>query len=81
MYRIEVGAFHPLEFETTEHIAQYLEDLNVGITKSIRFIEKNTQHLTIRCCVSGEHLDITADSQEEIDRLDNKLKQRNLYRP
>lgn len=81
MYRINIGAFHSLEFENVADITQYVEDINVGIHKSVRLIEKNTEHLLIRCSVSGDYLDITTNTSEEIDRLHERLKQRNLYRP
>ena len=81
MYRIDIGAFHPLEFENVADIAQYVEDMNVGIHKQVGLIERNTEHLLIRCSVSGDYLDITADTSEEIDRLHKRLMQRNLYRP
>lgn len=80
MYNIDIGAFYPLTFDNVLNISQYLEDLNIGITKSILFVEKENIKLIIRCIISGEYLTIKADTEQEINDLHEHLKRRNLYK-
>ena len=80
MYNIDIGAFYPLTFDNVLNISQYLEDLNIGITKSILFVEKENTKLVIRCIISGEYLTIEADTEQEINDLHEHLKRRNLYK-
>ena len=75
---IFVGTFIPYEFDKYG-VLKYIEDRTLGIRKSIRLVEKDTEHLRLRCPVSGDYLDITG-SEVELDWLNNQLKQRKWYR-
>ena len=80
MYNIDINAFYPLTFNNVLDILQYIEDLNIGIHKSILFVEKDQNYLIIRCILSGEYLKIEADTSKEIDNLHEHLKRRNMYK-
>lgn len=50
-----------------------------GIKKSLRQIEKDTEHLKVRCPVSGEFL-IIEGTLDEINALDTAIARLQLYR-
>lgn len=79
MYYIKTTTFIPFEFETATDCAQYIENLVFGEKHSIFLIKKDTEHLELRCPVSGEYIEVISD-EHNISLVDDKLKQRNLYR-
>lgn len=76
---IFTGTYVPYEYDNKMDVLKYVESRCHGIKKSLRFVEKDNEHLTVRCPLSGDYLDITG-SREEIDWLDNELKKRYWYR-
>lgn len=80
MYNININAFYPLTFNKVLDVLQYIEDLNIGVRKSVLFIEKDQTYLIIRCILSKDYLKIEADTKQEIDDLHEHLKRRNMYK-
>jgi hypothetical protein len=76
---IFTGTYVPYEYDNKRDVLKYVESRCHGIKKSLRFVEKDNEHLTVRCPLSGDYLDITG-SQGEIDWLDNELNKKNWYR-
>lgn len=70
--------FMPYEFATIEATINFIKQLSLGITHGIIRIEKDTEHLTIRCPVSGEYLDITSSTMT-LNKLDRELQRQHLY--
>ena len=70
----------PYEFKSKLDCYKYVINRALNIQKSLRFIEKDTEHLTVRCPVSADYLDIVG-TQEEIEWLHTMLKNRHWYTP
>lgn len=73
------GTYIPYEYKDKHDVFEYIKCRCHNLKKALRLIEKDTEHLTIRCPVSGDYVDILG-SKEELDWLDNELKRRQLYR-
>jgi hypothetical protein len=69
----------PYEFATIDGAVDFIRQNSMGITHGITRIEKDTEHLTIRCPVSGEYLDITS-SEKTLNELDKELSKQHLYK-
>lgn len=69
----------PYEFATVDGTVDFIRQLSMGITHGIVRIEKDTEHLSIRCPVSGEYLDITS-SEKMLNELDKELLKQHLYK-
>ena len=76
---IFTGTFIPYEYENRREVLKYLISRTQGLERSLRLIEKDSEHLTIRCPLSGDYLEI-AGSVEELEWLNNELRKRNLYK-
>lgn len=70
----------PYEFNNKMDCYKYVVNRALNIQKSLRFIEKDTEHLTVRCSVSADYLDIIGEP-EEIEWLHMMLKNRHWYKP
>lgn len=70
----------PYEFNNKLDCYKYVVNRALNIQKSLRFIEKDTEHLTVRCPVSADYLDIIGEP-EEIEWLHMMLKNRHWYKP
>ena len=70
----------PYEFKTKEQCMYYVKERAMNIKKSLRFVEKDTGHLCVRCPVSGDYLEIYG-KPAEIEWLDNELGLQDWYRP
>ena len=81
MYAILTPTYIPYEYTSVKQVVRHIEDCCQGIKHGLRLIEKDTEHLIVRCPVSGDYLGITASTPEEIAILDREIKRRNLYRP
>lgn len=68
------------EFETKRETLKYVEFRCQKLLKSLKRIEKNSEHLIVRCPLSGEYLEIVG-TPAELDWLDEELKKRNWYKP
>jgi hypothetical protein len=69
----------PYDFEEKHQCLNYIEDRCQGLKKALRKIEKDNEHLRVRCPLSGDYLDVIG-TEEELDWLDEQLRHRNLYR-
>lgn len=76
---IFTGTFIPYEYDNKYDVLRYVESRCQGLEKSLRLTEKDSEHLTIRCPLSGDYLEIVG-SVEELNWLDKELRKRNLYR-
>ena len=69
----------PYEFKTKEQCMYYIKERAMNIKKSLRFVEMDNEHLTVRCPLSGDYLEITG-TVEELDWLHAELSKRGWYR-
>lgn len=69
----------PFKFNRKEDCYNYIVERAHQIKKSLRLIEANNEHLTIRCPLSGDYLDVTGTPQE-LAWLNSKLNINNWYR-
>ena len=69
----------PYKFDSLEKCYKYVILRCHNIKKSLRFIEKDTEQLCVRCPVSGDYLEIFGTA-EEINSLDKLLSKNNWYR-
>ena len=76
---IFTNTYIPYDFEDKQQCLKYVEKRCHGIKKSLRKIEKNSEHLKVRCPLSGDYLDIVG-ATPELDWMDNQLKVLDLYR-
>lgn len=79
---ILTDTYIPYEYDKHETLS-YIESRCHNIKKSLRFIELNkyedSGHLTVRCPLSGDYLEITG-KQDEISWLHDELTKRRWYR-
>ena len=76
---IFTGTYIPYEFDDKHDVLKHIESRCHGLKKSLRLIEKDTEHLTVRCPVSGDYMEIVGDV-EELQWLDEELHRRGWYR-
>lgn len=71
--------FIPYDYPSKYDCLKHIESRCHGIKKSLRFIEMDNEHLTVRCPLSGDYLEITG-TVEELDWLHAELSKRGWYR-
>ena len=71
--------FRPIELKDKVSTFNYIIERSMNIRRSIRFIEKEPDHLTIRLPGCGEYLEITG-TELEVTWLDEQLRKRDYYR-
>ena len=76
---IFTDTYIPYEFEDKHACLKHVEDRCQGIKKALRKVEKDSEHLRVRCPLSGDYLDIVG-TNEELTWLDTMLMVRQLYR-
>lgn len=69
----------PYEYNDKHECLKHVESRCHNLKKSLRFIEKDNEHLTVRCPLSGDYLEITG-TPAELKWLHSELKRRNWYR-
>lgn len=74
------SSYVPYEFNTKNETLRYITECCYNIKRSLKFVLMDTEHLEVRCPVSGEYLEITG-STEEVAWLHNELVTRNWYKP
>jgi hypothetical protein len=57
----------------------FLEKKCYNIKHSLLLLQKDTEHLKVRCPVSGEYIDVFG-TEDELNWLDDMLRKRQLYR-
>lgn len=77
---IFTGNYIPYEYVNRYETLKYVVSRAQNLKKSLRLIEKDSEHLTIRCPLSGDYLEIVGE-KDDLEWLDNELRKRNWYRP
>lgn len=72
--------YTPYDYVNRYETLRYVVSRAQGLKKSIRLIEKDNEHLTIRCPLSGDYLEIVGE-EDDLQWLDNELRKQNWYRP
>lgn len=76
---IHNNTFVPFEFKVKEDCYQYITERCHGIKKSLKLMEMDNEHLTLRCPLSGDYLDVTG-TPAELAWLNQTLRVRRWYR-
>ena len=69
----------PYEYDNKYDCLKHVESRCHNLKKSLRFIEKDNEHLTVRCPLSGDYLEILG-TEAEINWLHGELTKRRWYR-
>jgi len=72
--------FSPYDFLTWRECCNFLIDKCYGMTRAMTLIEKDKEHLEMRCPLTGEYLTVLA-SPEDLERIHRTFILQNLYRP
>lgn len=70
----------PYNYVNRYETLKYVKSRAHGIKKSIRLVEKDNGHLTLRCPLSGDYLEIVGE-KDDLEWLDKELRKQNWYRP
>ena len=76
---IFTGTYVPYEFDDKWECLRYVESRCHNLKKSLRFIEMDNEHLTVRCPLSGDYLDIVG-TVNDVNWLHAELTKREWYR-
>lgn len=76
---IFTDTYIPYEFNDKYECYKYIENRCMNIKHSLRLVEKDNEHLRVRCPLSGDYLDIVG-IEEEIEWIDMKLRNSQWYR-
>lgn len=76
---IFTGTFIPYEYDNKHDALKHIESRCHGIKKSLRLIKMDSEHLEVRCPLSGDYLEIVG-SEAEINWLHAELTKRKWYR-
>lgn len=77
---IFTGTFIPYEYEDRWMVYKYVVSRAQGIKKSLKLIEKDNEHLTVRCPLSGDYLDIVG-TKSDVEWLNEMLLRNKWYKP
>jgi hypothetical protein len=69
----------PYEFENKIDCLKHVESRCHNLKRSLRFVEMDNEHLTVRCPLSGDYLEIVGTT-DELNWLHAELSKRNWYR-
>lgn len=70
----------PYEFDDKTQCLNYILERCHKLKKSLKLIEMDSEHITVKCPLSADYLDIIGD-ENELYWLHVKLSQGNWYRP
>lgn len=76
---IITDTFIPYEYDNKYEVLKHIESRCHGLKKSLRFVEMDNEHLTVRCPLSGDYIEITG-SVDELNWLHAELTKRKWYR-
>lgn len=76
---IFTDTFIPYEYANKYEVLKHVESRCHGLKKSLRFVEMDNEHLTVRCPLSGDYIEITG-SVDELNWLHAELTKRKWYR-
>lgn len=71
--------FIPYDYENKWDALKHIESRCHGIKKSLRFVEMDNEHLTLRCPLSGDYIEVTG-TVDELNWLHAELTKRKWYR-
>lgn len=78
--QVSNDAFIPYEFDKKQDCLSYIIDRCFNIKKSIRLVEKGSEHLVLRCPLSGDFINVIG-TIDEIAWIDRQLRVDEMYRP
>lgn len=70
----------PYDFNNWRECVNFIIDKCYGVKRGLTLIEKDKEHLEVRCPLTGEYMTILG-SDETIERVHTQLILQNLYRP
>ena len=73
-------SYLPYDFMTWRECCNFLIDKCYGMTKAMTLIEKDKEHLEMRCPLTGEYLTVLG-SPEDLEQIHTTFILQNLYRP
>ena len=76
---IVTDTYIPYEYDNKTDCLKHIVSRCHNLKNSLRFIEMDNEHLTVRCPLSGDYLDILGNS-DELNWLHAELTKRNWYR-
>lgn len=76
---IYTETFIPYDYDSKYDCLRHVESRCHSLKKSLRFVEMDNEHLTVRCPLSGDYLEITGTT-EELNWLHAELTKRKWYR-
>lgn len=71
--------FSPYDFLTWQECCNFLIDKCYGMKKAMARINKDKEHLELRCPLTGEYLTVLG-STADLERIDRTFILQNLYR-
>ena len=72
-------SYVPYEYDNKYECLRYVESRCHGVKKSLKFVEMDNEHLTVRCPLSGDYLEIVG-TEVELNWLHAELTIRGWYR-
>ena len=76
---IITDTYIPYEFQNKMDCLKHIESRCHNLKKSLRFVEIDNEHLTVRCPLSGDYLEIVGTT-DELNWLHAELTKRRWYR-
>lgn len=76
---IFTGTFIPYDYSNRNDALEHIESRCHGIKKSLRLIKIDSEHLEVRCPLSGDYLEITG-TENDVKWLHKELQRRQWYR-
>lgn len=71
--------FLPYDFLSWRECCNYIIDKCYGMKRAMYLIDKDKEHLELRCPLTGEYLTVLA-SEEDLECIHKTLTLQNLYR-
>lgn len=71
--------YAPYDFFNWREAANFLIDKCYGMKRAMKFIEKDKEHLEVRCPLTGEYLTVLGD-EDDLEHIHLTLILHNLYR-
>lgn len=72
-------AYTPYDFRNWRECVNFLIDKCYGIKRGMTLVEKDKEHLELRCPLTGEYLTVLA-SEANLEKVHQQLILQNLYR-
>lgn len=72
--------YSPYDFIKWQECANFLIEKCYGMKRAMILIEKDKEHLELRCPLTGEYLTVLA-SEDDLEQIHRVFILQNLYRP